>query len=186
VDFIAKGDISVFARMEFVAGDVFAMISAMVWAAYSMLLKRAPKGVHPLSQVFVSALIGLCFLTPLYLWSVVVDGEPFFTNLDPAWPDLLKVFYIGAGPAFLGFLFWSKGAVWCWPCQCWRVHVFDAGLCQCVGDYLFGRRTASLSFGRYCPYCLWYLASDPEKTITVAMPDLDKEKGRDAMHHRPF
>lgn len=106
---IAKGDISVFARMDFVSGDVFAMISAMVWAAYSMLLKRAPKGVHPLSMVFVSALVGLCFLTPLYVWSLVVAGEPFFTRLDPAWPDLVKIFYIGAGPAFLGYLFWNKG-----------------------------------------------------------------------------
>lgn len=105
---IAKGDVSVFARMDFVSGDVFATISAMVWAAYSMLLKRAPK-VHPLSLVFVSALIGLVFLTPLYIWSIVVDGEPFFTHLDPAWPDLLKIFYIAAGPAFLGYLFWNKG-----------------------------------------------------------------------------
>lgn len=106
---IAKGDLSVFARMDFVSGDVFAMISAMVWAAYSMLLKRAPKGVHPLSLVFVSALVGLCFLTPLYIWSILIDGEPFFTHLDPAWPDMLKIFYIGAGPAFLGYLFWNKG-----------------------------------------------------------------------------
>lgn len=106
---IAKGDFSVFAGMNFVSGDLFAMISAMVWAAYSMLLKRAPKGVHPLSLVFVSALIGLVFLTPLYIWSVVVGGEPFFSHLDPAWPDMLKIFYIGAGPAFLGYLFWNKG-----------------------------------------------------------------------------
>ena len=106
---IAKGDFSVFAEMNFVSGDLFAMISAMVWAAYSMLLKRAPKGVHPLSLVFVSALIGLVFLTPLYIWSVTVRNEPFFTHLNPAWPDMLKIFYIGAGPAFLGYLFWNKG-----------------------------------------------------------------------------
>eukprot|EP00003_Mantamonas_plastica_P032167 TRINITY_DN8645_c0_g1_i1.p1 TRINITY_DN8645_c0_g1~~TRINITY_DN8645_c0_g1_i1.p1 ORF type:complete len:322 (-),score=54.46 TRINITY_DN8645_c0_g1_i1:639-1604(-) len=106
---ITKSDFSVFARMDFVLGDVLAMISAMVWATYSMLLKRAPKGIHPLSQIFVSALVGLCFLTPLYVWSLVVDGEPFFTRMDPAWPDMLKIFYIGAGPAFLGYLFWGKG-----------------------------------------------------------------------------
>lgn len=106
---IAKGEISVFAQMDFVLGDVLAMISAMVWAAYSMFLKRAPRGVHPLSLVFVSALIGLCFLTPLYIWALVVDGQPFFTHLDPAWPDMIKIFYIGAGPAFLGYLFWNNG-----------------------------------------------------------------------------
>jgi drug/metabolite transporter (DMT)-like permease len=106
---IAKGDPSVFARMDFVLGDVLAMMSAMVWAAYSMFLKRAPKGVHPLSLVFVSALIGLCFLTPLYVWALVVDGKPFFTSLDPVWPDMIKIFYIGAGPAFLGYMFWNRG-----------------------------------------------------------------------------
>jgi drug/metabolite transporter (DMT)-like permease len=106
---IAKGDPSVFARMDFVLGDVLAMMSAMVWAAYSMFLKRAPKGVHPLSLVFVSALIGLCFLTPLYIWALVVDGKPFFTSLDPVWPDMIKIFYIGAGPAFLGYMFWNRG-----------------------------------------------------------------------------
>lgn len=109
---IAKGDPSVFARMDFVLGDVLAMMSAMVWAAYSMFLKRAPKGVHPLSLVFVSALIGLCFLTPLYVWALVVDGKPFFTSLDPVWPDMLKIFYIGAGPAFLGYMFWNRGCRW--------------------------------------------------------------------------
>jgi len=106
---IAKGDPSVFARMDFVLGDVLAMMSAMVWAAYSMFLKRAPKGVHPLSLVFVSAVIGLCFLTPLYIWALVVNGKPFFTTLDPVWPDMLKIFYIGAGPAFLGYMFWNRG-----------------------------------------------------------------------------
>ncbi|WP_417812786.1 DMT family transporter [Thalassospira alkalitolerans] len=106
---IAKGNFAVFADMDFVSGDLFALVSAMVWAAYSMLLKRAPRGVHPLSLVFVSALIGLVFLTPLYIWSVTVKGQPFFTHLDPAWPDMIKIFYIGVGPAFLGYLFWNKG-----------------------------------------------------------------------------
>ncbi|MCC9620783.1 DMT family transporter [Thalassospira sp. MA62] len=106
---ITKADFSVFARMDFVLGDVLAMCSAIIWAIYSMLLKRAPRGVHPLSLILVLALIGLCFLTPLYVRSLIVDQDPFFTRLDPAWPDMIKIFYIGAGPAFLGFLFWNKG-----------------------------------------------------------------------------
>jgi len=129
---IAKADFSVFTEMSFVSGDVFAMVSAMVWAAYSMLLKRAPKGVHPLSLVFVSALIGLVFLTPLYVWSLVVNGEPFFTHLDPAWPDMMKIFYIGAGPAFFGYLFWNRGVSIVGPATAgvfmYLIPVFASGL----------------------------------------------------------
>lgn len=106
---IAKGDPRIFIDMDFVSGDVFAVLSAIVWAAYSMLLKRAPKGIHPLSLVFASAMIGMIYLLPFFLWSTLVEGNPVFTRSDPAWPDILKILYIGLGPAFVGYLFWNKG-----------------------------------------------------------------------------
>ncbi|AUG54197.1 DMT family transporter [Thalassospira marina] len=106
---IAKGDINVFLEMDFVSGDLFALISAMIWAAYSMLLKYAPRGIHPFSLIFGSIVVGLVYLFPIYLWSILVNGDPYFTRLDPAWPDMLKIAYIGAGPAFLGYLFWNRG-----------------------------------------------------------------------------
>ncbi|MFH1803770.1 MAG: EamA family transporter [Pseudomonadota bacterium] len=129
---IAKGDLSVILKMDFVSGDLFALVSAMIWAVYSMLLKNAPKGVNPLSLVFVSALIGLVYLTPFYVWSVLVDGQPFFTSLDPAWPDVLKIFYIGVGPAFLGYLFWNRGVAAVGPANAgvflYLMPVFASGL----------------------------------------------------------
>ncbi len=106
---IAKGDINVFLQMNFVSGDLFALISAMIWAAYSMLLKYAPRGIHPFSLIFGSIMVGMLYLTPIYLWSILVNGDPYFTWQDPAWPDMLKIAYIGAGPAFLGYLFWNRG-----------------------------------------------------------------------------
>jgi drug/metabolite transporter (DMT)-like permease len=106
---IAKGDINVFLEMNFVSGDLFALISAMIWAAYSMLLKYAPRGIHPFSLIFAAIVVGLLYLTPIYLWSILINGDPYFTRLDPAWPDMIKIAYIGVGPAFLGYLFWNRG-----------------------------------------------------------------------------
>ncbi|OKH87799.1 DMT family transporter [Thalassospira sp. TSL5-1] len=106
---IAKGDMNVLLQMNFVSGDLFALISAMIWAAYSMLLKYAPRGIHPFSLIFGSIMVGMLYLTPIYLWSIVVNSDPYFTWQDPAWPDMLKIAYIGAGPAFLGYLFWNRG-----------------------------------------------------------------------------
>ncbi|RCK47689.1 hypothetical protein TH25_15570 [Thalassospira profundimaris] len=106
---IAKGDINVLLQMNFVSGDLFALISAMIWAAYSMLLKYAPRGIHPFSLIFGSIMVGMLYLTPIYLWSILINGDPYFTWQNPAWPDMVKIAYIGAGPAFLGYLFWNRG-----------------------------------------------------------------------------
>ena len=100
-----RGDLRVLWDLHFNSGDLITLAATVVWAVYSMLLeRRRPQGWSPLGLVTVTALGGMTFAAPFFLWRTALGERVAF-----ALPNLLALVYIGVFASVLAYLFWNEG-----------------------------------------------------------------------------
>jgi drug/metabolite transporter (DMT)-like permease len=80
-------------------GDLFFLISAMVWGLYTVFGRKLSAHLSAVSSIFYGAVIGTLVLVPIAL---IRDGVPHFA----AWPMTawLNVIYLGSAATALSFV----------------------------------------------------------------------------------
>ncbi|MDO4768139.1 MAG: DMT family transporter [Pseudomonadota bacterium] len=100
---ITGGDVSRLLGLSFSAGDLWMVLAAMTFAAYSVLVRRME---HDLPQsVFLLALFGtgIVFLIPWAGWELAVHGAP-----EPTMEMAGCVLYVGLGASLAAYGLWNK------------------------------------------------------------------------------
>ncbi|MDP6787852.1 MAG: DMT family transporter [Rhodospirillales bacterium] len=100
---ILRGDLRAAMEMRFNDGDLIILLSVLVWAVYSILLRRLPAGLHPLALLTATFAVGLVFLVPLYGWELSTGAE-----MRMAPQSFLAIAYTGVFPSILAFLCWNQ------------------------------------------------------------------------------
>ncbi len=101
---IIQGRLDNLLAFRFNPGDLWMLLAVLLWAIYSLLLRRRPAGLA--QPVFLTSIImaGLLFIIPVFLIALF-NGATMRFSL----PNLLGVAYIGLFPSVLAFLFWNRG-----------------------------------------------------------------------------
>lgn len=100
---IARGDPTALLALRLNAGDAIIGAAVLLWALYSVLLRKRP-AVHPLSFLAASIFVGVLVIAPLYgaeLWA----GR----RIVPARDSALAIAYVSVFPSFLAYLFFNRG-----------------------------------------------------------------------------
>lgn len=100
---IARGDPAALLALRLNAGDAIIGAAVLLWALYSVLLRKRP-AVHPLSFLAASIFVGVLVIAPLYgaeLWA----GR----RIVPARDSALAIAYVSVFPSFLAYLFFNRG-----------------------------------------------------------------------------
>ncbi len=100
---IARGDPALLWAMQLNIGDAIIGAAVLLWALYSVLLRRRPV-VHPLSFLAASIVVGIAVIAPVYaheLWS----GRLIVPGMESA----LAIAYVSIFPSFLAYLFFNRG-----------------------------------------------------------------------------
>lgn len=100
---IARGDPAMLWGLRLNVGDAIIGGAALLWAFYSVLLRRRP-AVHPLSLLTASIIVGIAVIVPFYaheLWS----GQ----RIVPLMGSALAIAYVSIFPSFLAYLFFNRG-----------------------------------------------------------------------------
>jgi len=100
---ISKGDLQTLRSLSFNIGDVVVLLAALVWATYSVNLRKFPEGLHPLAYLTGIVFIGVILLLPFYLWEVS-SGSHFTVNI----PSAATILYVALFASVLAFIFWNK------------------------------------------------------------------------------
>jgi drug/metabolite transporter (DMT)-like permease len=101
---IARGDLGVLLGLRFARGDLWLLAGVILWALYSVLLRRRPAGLPPLVLLSATVLIALGLLVPVYgleLWSgarLQLTGE-----------SLASLAYVALFPSVVAYIFWNRG-----------------------------------------------------------------------------
>lgn len=100
---ITNGDPSRLAGLEFSAGDLWMSLAAVLFAAYSIMVRRFTGGLNP--HVFLLVLIGtgIIFLLPWAGWELARSGAPSIT------PGMAgAILYVGLGASLASYSMWNS------------------------------------------------------------------------------
>ncbi len=100
---ITGGRPSRLAHLTFSEGDLWMLIQASSFALYSILVRKKPAELHPLTFLFSLFVLGLVFLLPWLAWELsgtkVIEFSPTAVG---------AILYLGVGPSLLAYLCWNQ------------------------------------------------------------------------------
>jgi drug/metabolite transporter (DMT)-like permease len=100
---IGRGEISTFLGLDFGRGDLLVLVSVISFSLYNAIVREAAPGLHLLSLTASVSLIGLVFVTPLFLWEhTMVAAARFDSNL------VIAVGYMGIFATVLAMILWNR------------------------------------------------------------------------------
>lgn len=101
---ITHGNFSSLAHTSFGVGDMLMLLSVLAWAVYSILLHYQPKGLSPISFLFVISCIGVLLLLPWNVWNLAhgIDVTLNHTSIE-------SILYMSLLTSIAGYLGWNKG-----------------------------------------------------------------------------
>ncbi len=102
VALLSKGSIALLLAFKFSAGDVWTLISAFVFAIYTVLVKQKPATITPITFLFVIFIGGTLLLLPFFIVEKIM--------MPPViWDYHLfgSILYLGIGASVIGFLCWN-------------------------------------------------------------------------------
>jgi drug/metabolite transporter (DMT)-like permease len=100
---LSRGELTTLAHLQFNKGDLLVFMAAIVWAFYSVNLKKYPRGLHPLAYQTAIAMIGLTVLLPLYLLEIR-SGH----TMTVSTASVVTIVYVAVFASVLAFIFWNR------------------------------------------------------------------------------
>lgn len=100
---VLRGDIFTFANLAFAKGDILMVLAVILYALYSVLLRKRPQ-IHQLSFLVYTFGIGTIGLLPMYLWETAVKASFVFTG-----EVALSLLYVAVFPSIVAFFCWNRG-----------------------------------------------------------------------------
>ncbi len=108
---LCKGNLAVLAGMSSSAGDLLSVLSAICFAAYTLLVRKAPEGASPWSFLAVTFGLGLLFLLPFVGLEQYLTTQAFLPSVK-VWSCLV---FVGVGPSLFSFACWNRAIAYIGP-----------------------------------------------------------------------
>lgn len=93
-------------------GDAIMVLAVLIWGLYSVMLRRQPLALHPLTTLIALITLGLPVILPFYLWELSSQG--LFSVTSTTAPIIL---YTAIFPSLLAYFFWNHGVAIVGPSQ---------------------------------------------------------------------
>ncbi len=100
---VSDGNIEVLLSLSFTPGDLLVLVASLVFATYSMLVRRRPPELGPIAFQYATFVFGLLFLLPVFV-AVRLAGPPLV--LTPG--IVAAILYVGVCASLLAFFTWNR------------------------------------------------------------------------------
>lgn len=100
---VSRGDPAALLGLKVNIGDLWVFVAIVLYALYSALLKRGPK-LHPMSFLAFTFALGTLFLTPAFLYELVVQGRSL--RFDAV--TVLSGLYVMIAPSIVAYLCFNR------------------------------------------------------------------------------
>lgn len=104
VTIISRADLGALMALSFNEGDLLMLIAAPFWALYSVLLKRRPAALPPMTLLITIMCIGVVLLAPVYLWELNTIGG-FAITVE----SVGSIAYLAVFASVIAYIFWNRG-----------------------------------------------------------------------------
>jgi len=103
---VSHGTIQTFLQFQFNTGDILMVIAVILWAVYSIVMKKVTVHIPSLSIIAINALIGWLLIMPFAIWEWT---QTELIRFD--FTSSVGLLYIGIFASFLAFLWWNEGVI---------------------------------------------------------------------------
>ncbi len=135
---ITRGAPSTLMNISFAVGDLWMLAASVLFAIYSLLLKRKPGGISVYSLQFTCFVMGLIFLLPFFVWEQSqVHGDLLNQTTIPA------ILYVGIFASLCAFVLWNQAIVTLGPSKAGMVY-YTLPLFSGFLGYLFLNETMGI------------------------------------------
>lgn len=100
---ITKGQLTLLSKITFTEGDIWMVTGALVFAVYSILLKRKPSEIPTRALQMSTFGLGLLMLLPFFLINLSYGPSASY-NAD----TIASIFYIGIFASLIAFVIWNQ------------------------------------------------------------------------------
>jgi drug/metabolite transporter (DMT)-like permease len=100
---LTRGQLGRLMGLTFAVGDIWMLLAAAIFAAYSILLRYKPPEMGPVAFISFTFIPGLIFLLPWLAWEHAGNVSITFS-----WTALGSILYLAIGPSLLSFLCWNR------------------------------------------------------------------------------
>lgn len=100
---IFRGEITQLLALQISSGDIWVFAAMIVWAVYTLMLRRRPANLDPLSFVTVTILVGALANLPFYLGELIAGAKAHWTVASFA-----AIAYFGIFPSVIAYICWNK------------------------------------------------------------------------------
>jgi drug/metabolite transporter (DMT)-like permease len=114
---ITKGNISSILNISFTIGDVWMLLSSIILAVYSLLLKNKPKGISVKTLQLSTFILGLLFLFPFFLWEQTMVHQSILNQTT-----IPAILYVGIFASLCAFVLWNKSIIILGPTKAGMVY----------------------------------------------------------------
>lgn len=103
---ITKGALTRLLHISFAIGDVWMLAAAIIFAVYSILLKRKPERLSIWALQLSTFILGLFFLFPFFIWEHLSTPSVVFDTKVVG-----SIVYTGVFASLSAFVLWNKAIV---------------------------------------------------------------------------
>ena len=100
---IANGNLSTLISVRFSTGDMWTISAGISWALYSVLLRKCPMELNPLSFLATLIIIGTLFISPFYFWEMSTGKTMNFNQASVG-----SIVYVALFASILAYIFWNR------------------------------------------------------------------------------
>ncbi len=101
---LSQGSLETLATFQVNRGDLFVILSMLLWSIYTICLRWKPAGLHMLTFLFVIAVIGDTVILPFYLVESAMGAILTFTPTSIA-----ALLCVALFSSVLAYIFWNRG-----------------------------------------------------------------------------
>jgi drug/metabolite transporter (DMT)-like permease len=102
---ILQGDLNKLFSFEFNEGDIWIIISSLLWALYSVVVKFKPKDINDIEFFSTIVSLGFILLLPVYLY----QGYSLKDEIQIVKDNYLIFGYVSIFASSLSYYFWHHG-----------------------------------------------------------------------------
>jgi drug/metabolite transporter (DMT)-like permease len=100
---VTKGQLDRLTSLTFTEGDLWMLGQALSFALYSILVRKKPQQLSPMTVLFSLFVLGMIFVLPWFEWKqcgkMLMEFSPTMMG---------AILYLGVGPSLLAYLCWNK------------------------------------------------------------------------------
>ncbi|WP_019241638.1 MULTISPECIES: DMT family transporter [Bacillus] len=102
---ISRGSLDNITSFTFNKGDLLVLIAVLIWALYSIYVKKYANILPTYTSFYITTFIGLIMLAPFFLYEMARSTQHIIWNPT----SISIIFYVGFFAAVIAFLCWNNG-----------------------------------------------------------------------------